>query len=612
MKYILLLIIVLISNHSFALDVPEEYKKFIYQSKHSKSLSRQFCEKFEICIKTRADFSAAIVIGVANSYINNPLVSTINDAEEVRHFLESELGGFDKVVYLSERDATKERIEYFMETYFPDLFEEKDGGRFLFYFSGHGTLEKANNTAYLWLSDNEFGQRSKAIPMHSVTRWAENGLGKAHHSLFIIDACVSGAAGMELMDGSRDTDTSKIAVDPKFLLKGRDSRILTAGTGTQKAIASEAFNGSVFNKALMEAFTLDVADVLPQDGITTASELSTYVSARVQSLTNNRQTPQPYRAIVGKGHFFLPSINPITNKQKKTVVPKNEETLSSQQYYGAIAKFYVKDEYELSNGTSSTSSSVGYYSSTNKESKLEAQSEALNSCIENHKKGCVVYQALHGQECFAFYQTPNSSLFKDFKGDNEQKIRSEIERTCGLKNESECHNINAICADKSNFYKLGKDKFFVETYAKYKPKDQKTKIREKFANIYETILEQEYREKYVKIKIKNLPIKDNIWYPRKTSFVNRGDKKITYALLVEREHVKCLESNPDRQFDFLSGSSFLELKLYRPLFFEVENPDYSEKELRRYTIDPYSQFSSNVSTSECSRLKLVNYKIQFI
>jgi uncharacterized caspase-like protein len=101
-------------------------------------LWRRLCEQFDVCEMSATDISVALVIGVSKYRYLTPLESTQNDARELADFL-LDSGEFEQVILLTEEDATKRAIEYFMEDYIPTFLQgHRRRSRFLFCFSGHG------------------------------------------------------------------------------------------------------------------------------------------------------------------------------------------------------------------------------------------------------------------------------------------------------------------------------------------------------------------------------------------------------------------------------------------------------------------------------------------
>ena len=290
-----------------AVDVPPEFEPFILDAKDNrKSWLQMLCETYDICEKSRANRSLAMVIGVSKYKDLKDLETTGNDAQELATFL-LESDEFDQVVLLLEADATKERINWFMEDYFPEILKEERNSRFLFYFSGHGEYTEATSRGYLRLADNQKDQNYRSIGMDTVATWAKRNTNNAIHSLFLIDACVSGITGLETMGDDEKSDFP--ARDPSELIEERAGWLLTAGKGRQKAWAAKKWDGSLFNYALMQGLQRGKADRQGSDGIITSLELYDYIDAvvRHQSPAGQKQTPQRWRFRPGSGDFFFKS-----------------------------------------------------------------------------------------------------------------------------------------------------------------------------------------------------------------------------------------------------------------------------------------------------------------
>ncbi|MEN8177011.1 MAG: caspase family protein [Pseudomonadota bacterium] len=318
-----------------AVDVPPEFERFILDAKENrKSWLQMLCETYDICEKSRANRSLAMVIGVSKYAHLRDLETTGNDAQQLASFL-LESGEFDQVVLLRESDATKERINWFMEDYFPALLKEESNSRFLFYFSGHGKYTEATGRGYLRLADNRRNQNYRSIGMDTVATWAKRNTKNAIHSLFLVDACVSGIAGLETMG---DDDKSGFpARDPSELIEERAGWLLTAGKGRQKAWAHEDWGGSLFNYALMQGLQRGKADRRDSDGIITSLELYDYIDAVVRSETpaGKKQTPQRWRFRPGSGDFFFKS------PETRGVVPGERRMVDAQDMGGGSRRIHA-------------------------------------------------------------------------------------------------------------------------------------------------------------------------------------------------------------------------------------------------------------------------------
>ncbi len=173
-------------------------------------------------------------MGVSKYRYLTPLESTQNDARELADFL-LDSGEFEQVILLTEEDATKRAIEYFMEDYISALLHaSRRRSRFLFYFSGHGERRPGTGRGYLRLADNRKTAYSQSIGMDQVHAWANFNTKNAIHSLFLIDACMSGIVGQQVVGKPR----FDIQRHPADLIKQSAGILITAGTETQKAHAN--------------------------------------------------------------------------------------------------------------------------------------------------------------------------------------------------------------------------------------------------------------------------------------------------------------------------------------------------------------------------------------
>jgi hypothetical protein len=221
---------------AFAIEVPPEYLRFIISRPElQKSYTRKLCERFDLCQAVGFDKSIALVIGVSKYQELGELQSTAKDAERVKDFLFNS-SEFDEIIYLTEADATKERIEYFMDDYIPSVLSDTNSRtRFLFYFSGHGATRTGDEErGYLMLADNKKGSFFRSIGMDTIAAWANYNTRNAVHSLFIIDACLSGIVGREIKQS-----TFSAKRDPRDLMKYPAGVVLTAGTVAQPVSAGK-------------------------------------------------------------------------------------------------------------------------------------------------------------------------------------------------------------------------------------------------------------------------------------------------------------------------------------------------------------------------------------
>ena len=216
--------------------------------------------------------------------------------------------GFAEVAVLRDSDATVDATRHFMVDYFPNRLRG-GSGRFVFYFSGHGETRwrgEVREEGYLRLADNRPGRYRDAIAMSRIHDWARN-VSAARHTLFVIDACVSGLAGVERKRGLSP------AVTVRQLMRHPGHHLLTAGGADEDAWSGPRWDGSLFTAALLHGLRTGAAD-LTGDNLVTVSELHTYTAGVVAKASGGAQTPQVRRLVtfrdLGELFFLSPRAAP--------------------------------------------------------------------------------------------------------------------------------------------------------------------------------------------------------------------------------------------------------------------------------------------------------------
>jgi hypothetical protein len=304
-SFYLIAFLLMLASSATAVQAPAEYRKFIIDRPDlRKEFAQNICERIQICSSVKFDRSIAVIIGVSDYDYLPKLKSTADDARKIKDFL-LESGEFDHIVFLTEHEATKERIEYFMDDYIPELLAESgDRVRFLFYFSGHGETRGrgSQERGYLRLADNKREAFHKAIGMDTVATWAKRNTNKAIHSLFIVDACLSGLIGDEIKGDPKFSPQR----DPVELMQNRAGYLFTAGDRDQNALARADWGGSLFTAALIDGIKSGAADTEPSDGIITAHELFGYIEGVVNRESKGEQTPKRFQFMKFRsGDFFF-------------------------------------------------------------------------------------------------------------------------------------------------------------------------------------------------------------------------------------------------------------------------------------------------------------------
>ena len=243
------------------------------------------------------DNSWAVVIGINKYQKWSALQYAVNDAKAVRDKLVTL--GFPKehIIFLTDAQATKDRIERVLG----DELRRKMGknDRVFIYFAGHGQTEDLpgdRQEGYIVPVDGDQSNLfSTCISMTTVRQFSERMAAK--HVFYAIDACYSGLALVragELNPKDRQY-LQKVARFPS-------RQLVTAGSAGEQVI--ERGGHGAFTKTLLIALD-GSADKFPPFGVLTGSELGNYLKPVVSVETNNAQTPQFGRLSAGEGEFMF-------------------------------------------------------------------------------------------------------------------------------------------------------------------------------------------------------------------------------------------------------------------------------------------------------------------
>jgi len=183
----------------------------------------------------------AICIGVDYLNTSYQLSYACADAESVANLLRDKArGGFDEVIELLEANATREKIINTINHVLSDSTLTQDD-LVLIYFSGHGTLDKADN---LFLVPRNFGfirenqtDKSTMVYISDFERYLDNG--NAGTVILMLDACHAGGAG-KLLGGIKYKDSSNVIVvgAARFSEKALESPELAHGRFTQALLGA--------------------------------------------------------------------------------------------------------------------------------------------------------------------------------------------------------------------------------------------------------------------------------------------------------------------------------------------------------------------------------------
>jgi hypothetical protein len=241
--------------------------------------------------------SWAIVIGINKYRSWPPLEYAVRDAQAVAQKLREI--GFDEVIEILDKDATRERILTVLGADLPKKVTPDD--RVLIFFAGHGqteSLPEGKEQGYIIPVDGDITNYfTTAISMQQVREISERV--PAKHILYVMDACYSGQGF-----------TRAFGVEPSVngylqkITSLRSVQMITAGGKKEQAV--EVQGHGLFTQYFLRG--LDGEADRDNDKVVTASELGAYLMPQVSRASGNLQTPQ-YGRLDGEGEvvFTVPA-----------------------------------------------------------------------------------------------------------------------------------------------------------------------------------------------------------------------------------------------------------------------------------------------------------------
>jgi hypothetical protein len=282
--------------------------------------------------------SIAVVIGISN-YIG----ARAGGYDKMVDFLIKD-AGLDTVYVLTDEYATSEKIHRLMTDVIPSIVGPHD--RFLFYWSGHGdqrvTADGKRSFGFLPLANSRSKEFSAMISMQDLERWDR--YLEARQALFVLDACLSGLAGVE-KKAPQDARVEQLSLPAHHLL--------TAGTANETVISGERWGGSLFT----DSFILGAkGQARGSSGIVSLFSLIDFIQDRVviekQGANWSKSlTPQLQSLQAGDGAFFFtPALQSTalttTNSQNRNQTPEQK---------GPTEGFGPLFNYDIESGTISGS-----------------------------------------------------------------------------------------------------------------------------------------------------------------------------------------------------------------------------------------------------------------
>lgn len=277
-----------------SLKLGENEIKVVAYDKKGLSVSRTIkITRSEQVARRYYEKSFAVVIGI-NRYERWPgLEYAVNDANAVATKLK-ELG-FDEVIKILDKEATRERILRLIGTELPQRVGKND--RLFIFFAGHGQTEEVasgRQKGYIIPVDASISDYfTTAISMEQVREFSERI--SARHIYYAVDACYSGLGFTRAMGIS--------PVIPGYIDKVarlRAVQMITAG-GKGEQVIERAGHG-IFTEFLLRG--LDGEADMDNDSVVTATELGAFLRPQVSTASDNRQTPQ-YGRLEGEGEMIF-------------------------------------------------------------------------------------------------------------------------------------------------------------------------------------------------------------------------------------------------------------------------------------------------------------------
>jgi hypothetical protein len=241
--------------------------------------------------------SWAIVIGINKYKVWPPLEYAVRDAQAVAQKLRE--NGFDEVIEILDKDATRERILTLLGAELPKKVTPED--RVLIFFAGHGQTESlpdGKEQGYIIPVDGDITNYfTTAISMQQVREISERV--RAKHILYVMDACYSGQ-GFTRAFGVEPATNGYL----QKITSLRSVQMITAGGKKEQAV--EVQGHGLFTQYFLRG--LDGEADRDNDKVITASELGAYLMPQVSRASGNLQTPQ-YGRLDGEGEvvFTVPS-----------------------------------------------------------------------------------------------------------------------------------------------------------------------------------------------------------------------------------------------------------------------------------------------------------------
>ena len=291
--FLSVLLILSFQIHASDPDVPLEYKEYFKKYSTERSIYSEKIAPLYGGAKTGRSF--ALIVG-AWKYKFGDLAPAKIDIENITNYLVEE-EHFDEVVVLTNEDVNYDNLKYFLQTYFKKRVQSYPQSRFLFAYSGHGSLD--GNDGYLVQTNaTSLKDLDNSIGVDVLRQLINRVMNKAHHTLVLLNACHAGSF-LTYNFG-----------DKQYLPKKRGAHAITAGGTNELTYSIPAIGpGSVFFEVFLDGVR-GAADSIPAipDGIVTFNELFGYIHSETTRITSSqipRQGDLRPNNDTSEGSFFF-------------------------------------------------------------------------------------------------------------------------------------------------------------------------------------------------------------------------------------------------------------------------------------------------------------------
>ncbi|PDS27421.1 hypothetical protein CO650_31880 [Rhizobium phaseoli] len=245
----------------------------------------------------------ALVVGVGD-YPNldadaNLLESANNDLRNLTKFLIDDQE-FDEVIVLSNADATKENIEYFLTSYIKHVANSYSGHtQFLFAYTGHGfpSQNHGESSQLALYGISGFDDYERSLGLGTLAQWLRDLASVNFSSVALINACYGGDI-FGISYGGANPDAPGKPGGWALTAGARDELVWSLGTkGT----------GSIFYDLLIDGIRSGKADplygqkivdkygqIVRREALVRLGQLNGFLTAEIEGLGNNPKTQQPY------------------------------------------------------------------------------------------------------------------------------------------------------------------------------------------------------------------------------------------------------------------------------------------------------------------------------